>query len=46
MKNNFETMMDIVDEVEHIKEKIALLWAKSLQRVAIISEDGGATEEG
>ena len=43
MENNFETMIDLVDEVEHIKEKIAFM-GEVFAAVAIISEDGGLTE--
>jgi hypothetical protein len=43
MKENFETMMDLVDEVEHIKEKISFM-GEVFAAVAKTSEEGGLTE--
>ena len=43
MKENFETMMDLVDEVEHIKEKISFM-GEVFAAVAKRNEEGGLTE--
>jgi hypothetical protein len=43
MKENFETMMDLVDAVEHIKEKITFM-GEVFAAVATKTETGGLTE--
>jgi len=44
MENNFETMIDLVDEVEHIKEKIAFM-GEVFAAVASRTEEGGGLTE-
>ena len=43
MKENFETMMDLVDAVEHIKEKISFV-GEVFAATATRMEEGGLTE--
>ena len=44
MKNKFETMMDLVDEVEHIKGKISFM-GEVFAAVAKRNEEGGGLTE-
>lgn len=44
MENKFETMMDLVDEVEHIKEKISFM-GEVFAAVAKRNEEGGGLPE-
>jgi hypothetical protein len=44
MEEKFETMMDLVDEVEHIKEKISFM-GEVFAAVAKRNEEGGGLTE-